>query len=203
MTKSVALEGLGGPMTRARTKRAKEAIQQVLAALIQKELNLEGCKPKQTKSGSYLDEFLVNFAIQNAIFPLVLESLNSEICSSRSSRALIVCQILVSFANSNLEKIEDYHKADKFLGFVLTQRGIEANPEKCQLVINMRSPSSVKEVQQLIGRITTLSHFFVSRKVSKDPFVSKALQGAKQRYQKIEKVVLAIINTTRRLRPYF
>ncbi|RDX94870.1 Vacuolar protein sorting-associated protein 41-like protein, partial [Mucuna pruriens] len=32
----------------------------------------------------------VNFAIQNVIFPLVLESLNSEICSSRSSRALIV-----------------------------------------------------------------------------------------------------------------
>ncbi|RDX66628.1 hypothetical protein CR513_54587, partial [Mucuna pruriens] len=44
MTKSVTLEGLGGPMTRARTKKAKEAI--VLAALIQKELNLEGCKPK-------------------------------------------------------------------------------------------------------------------------------------------------------------
>ncbi|RDX64042.1 hypothetical protein CR513_57445, partial [Mucuna pruriens] len=101
MTKSVALEGLGGPMTRARTKRAKEAIQQVLAALIQKDLNLEGRKHNtvtfpifgRTKSGSYLVEFL------NVIFPLVLESLNSEICSSRSSRSLI-------FANSNLEKIE-------------------------------------------------------------------------------------------------
>ncbi|RDY12037.1 hypothetical protein CR513_03218, partial [Mucuna pruriens] len=46
MTKSVALEGLGGPMTRARTKRAKEDIQQVFAALIQKELNLEAYKPK-------------------------------------------------------------------------------------------------------------------------------------------------------------
>ncbi|RDX76440.1 hypothetical protein CR513_43570, partial [Mucuna pruriens] len=45
MTKSVALEGLGGPMTRARIKRVKEAIQQVLAVLIRKELNLEGCKP--------------------------------------------------------------------------------------------------------------------------------------------------------------
>ncbi|RDX80112.1 Retrovirus-related Pol polyprotein from transposon opus, partial [Mucuna pruriens] len=38
-------------------------------------------------------------------------------------------------------------RADKFLGFVLTQRGIEANPKKCQAVINMKSPSSVKEVQ--------------------------------------------------------
>jgi len=34
---------------------------------------------------------------------------------------------------------------------MLTQRGIEANPEKCNAIIEMRSPSSVKEVQRLIG----------------------------------------------------
>ncbi|RDX76978.1 hypothetical protein CR513_42973, partial [Mucuna pruriens] len=28
----------------------------------------------------------------------------------------------------------------KFLGFMLTERGIEANPDKCQAVIGMRSP---------------------------------------------------------------
>ncbi|RDX85209.1 Retrovirus-related Pol polyprotein from transposon 17.6, partial [Mucuna pruriens] len=37
--------------------------------------------------------------------------------------------------------------------------GIEANLEKCQAVINMRSPQSVREVQQLAGRITALSCF--------------------------------------------
>ncbi|RDX74025.1 hypothetical protein CR513_46274, partial [Mucuna pruriens] len=31
-------------------------------------------------------------------------------------------------------------RARKFLGFMLTERGIEANPEKCQAVVNMRSP---------------------------------------------------------------
>jgi hypothetical protein len=50
-------------------------------------------------------------------------------------------------------------QAGKFLGFMLTKRGIEANPEKCQAIINMRSPSSVKEVQQLTGRIAALSRF--------------------------------------------
>ncbi|RDY00625.1 hypothetical protein CR513_16163, partial [Mucuna pruriens] len=35
----------------------------------------------------------------------------------------------------------------KFLGFMLTRRGIEANPKKCEAVIKMRSPKSVKEVQ--------------------------------------------------------
>jgi Uma2 family endonuclease len=28
-------------------------------------------------------------------------------------------------------------QAGKFLGFMLTRRGIEANPEKCQAIINM------------------------------------------------------------------
>ncbi|MCI46182.1 hypothetical protein A2U01_0067422, partial [Trifolium medium] len=30
-------------------------------------------------------------------------------------------------------------QAGKFLGFLLTHRGIEANPEKCQAIIDMRS----------------------------------------------------------------
>ncbi|RDY01226.1 Retrovirus-related Pol polyprotein from transposon 17.6, partial [Mucuna pruriens] len=49
--------------------------------------------------------------------------------------------------------------AGKFLGFMLTKRGIKASPDKCQAIINMRSPQSIKEIQQLMGRITTLSHF--------------------------------------------
>nr|XP_025640917.1 uncharacterized protein LOC112735606 [Arachis hypogaea] len=47
----------------------------------------------------------------------------------------------------------------KFLGFMLTSRGIEANPEKCKAVLNMTSPKTIKEVQQLAGRIAALSRF--------------------------------------------
>jgi hypothetical protein len=50
-------------------------------------------------------------------------------------------------------------QSGKFLGFMLTNRGIEANPDKCQAIIDMRSPTSVKEVQQLTGRIAALSRF--------------------------------------------
>jgi hypothetical protein len=42
---------------------------------------------------------------------------------------------------------------------MLTNRGIEVNPDKCQAIIDMRSPTSVKEVQQLTGRIAALSRF--------------------------------------------
>ena len=47
----------------------------------------------------------------------------------------------------NLEKCVFGVDAGKFLGFLLTERGIEANPEKCAAIIAMRSPISVKEVQ--------------------------------------------------------
>ena len=50
-------------------------------------------------------------------------------------------------------------EAGKFLGFLLTERGIEENPEKCVAIITMRSPTSVKEVQQLTGRMVALSRF--------------------------------------------
>jgi len=53
-------------------------------------------------------------------------------------------------------------EAGKFLGFLLTERGIEANPEKCVAIIAMRSPISVKEVQQLTGRMVALSRFVLA-----------------------------------------
>ncbi|XP_056697782.1 uncharacterized protein [Spinacia oleracea] len=39
----------------------------------------------------------------------------------------------------------------KFLGFLIDERGIEANPDKIQAVIDMSSPKTVKEVQWLTG----------------------------------------------------
>ena len=47
----------------------------------------------------------------------------------------------------------------KFLGFMVTQRGIEANPEKIKAILDMKHTSSKKEVQRLTGRIAALSRF--------------------------------------------
>jgi len=47
----------------------------------------------------------------------------------------------------NPEKCVFGVEAGKFLGFMLTERGIEANPDMCATIIAMRSPTSVKEVQ--------------------------------------------------------
>ena len=54
----------------------------------------------------------------------------------------------------------------KFLGFMVSQRGIKANPEKVQAIINMASPKTVKEVQKLTERIAAINRF-VSRATDK------------------------------------
>ena len=39
----------------------------------------------------------------------------------------------------------------KFLGFMVSHRGIEANPNKIQAILDMKPLQNVKEVQSLIG----------------------------------------------------
>ena len=59
---------------------------------------------------------------------------------------------------------------EKFLGFIVNNQGIEANQDKIKVVLDMPSPSSIKEVQCLTGRIVVLSRF-VSRASDKcQPF---------------------------------
>ena len=47
----------------------------------------------------------------------------------------------------------------KFLGFMVSQEGIEANLEKIQAILNMKPPKNVKEVQSFTGRVATLNKF--------------------------------------------
>ena len=47
----------------------------------------------------------------------------------------------------------------KCLGFFVDEGGIEANPDKIHVVLNMKSTSTVKEVKRLTGCIAALSHF--------------------------------------------
>ena len=54
----------------------------------------------------------------------------------------------------------------KFLGFMVSQQGIEANSEKFRAILDMTSPRTVKEVQRLTRRIAALNKF-VSRATDK------------------------------------
>ena len=47
----------------------------------------------------------------------------------------------------------------KFLGFIVSQRGIEANLEKVKAILKMSSPRTTKEMQSLIGRVAAFNRF--------------------------------------------
>jgi hypothetical protein len=47
----------------------------------------------------------------------------------------------------------------KLLGFLVSYRGIEANPEKIRAIEGMRPPAGVKDVQKLTGSLAALSRF--------------------------------------------
>ncbi|KAL0427158.1 UNVERIFIED_CONTAM: Pro-Pol polyprotein [Sesamum latifolium] len=47
----------------------------------------------------------------------------------------------------------------RFLGFMVTHRGIKANPLKINAIIDMKAPTCLNEVQRLTGRIAALSRF--------------------------------------------
>lgn len=49
--------------------------------------------------------------------------------------------------------------AGKFLRFMVSQRGIEANPKKVKAILDMQTPRNIKEVQRLARRVTGLSRF--------------------------------------------
>ncbi|CAA7045615.1 unnamed protein product [Microthlaspi erraticum] len=43
--------------------------------------------------------------------------------------------------------------------YVVTQRGIEANPKQISAILDLPSPTSSKEIQRLTGRIAALNRF--------------------------------------------
>ena len=47
----------------------------------------------------------------------------------------------------------------KLLGFLVSNRGIEANPEKIKAITSLAKPTCINDVQRLAGRIAALSRF--------------------------------------------
>ncbi|XP_022845288.1 uncharacterized protein LOC111368282 [Olea europaea var. sylvestris] len=124
----------------------------------------------------------------------------------------------------------------KFLGYMVNQRGIEANPEKIEVLCKMRSPQKLKEVQSLTrglpmpenapgtgpllfkskpGDILQLylavSNEAISSVLIREEgstqlpvyYTSKAFLLPETRYPDMEKLPLALITASRKLRPYF
>ena len=49
--------------------------------------------------------------------------------------------------------------SSKFLGYMVTHRGIEVNPDQIKAINNLRAPQNPKVVQKLTGMVATLNRF--------------------------------------------
>src|SRR3954468_23485526 len=49
--------------------------------------------------------------------------------------------------------------ADKLLGFIVSHREIEVNPKKIKAILNINRLTCLKDIQQLIGCVASVSRF--------------------------------------------
>ena len=108
---------------------------------------------------------------------MLVKSTTDELHIAHLSKAF---QILREYnMKLNLAKCAFGVSVEKFLGFIVNNRGIEANPDKIKVVLDMPLPSNIKEVQRLTRRIVALSRFVSKASDKCQPFfqvLKKAFQ---------------------------
>ncbi|CAA0822248.1 Unknown protein, partial [Striga hermonthica] len=83
-------------------------------------------------------------------------------------------------------------KSGKFLGYMVSQRGIEANPAKIKAIQDLTPPTSVKGVQALTGRLAALN-LFISKSTDRcKPFFEAIKKG--KRFEWTEECQKALIS---------
>jgi hypothetical protein len=73
--------------------------------------------------------------------------------------ALVFDKLRSMRAKLNPDKCVFRITTGKLLGFQVSYRGIEANPEKIKMIEAMQPPARIKDVQKLMGCLATLSQF--------------------------------------------
>nr|XP_021860927.1 uncharacterized protein LOC110799950 [Spinacia oleracea] len=69
-------------------------------------------------------------------------------------------------------------KSGKFLGFLVSERGIDANPEKVEAILNLPEPKSIRDIQRLTGKMAALTRF-ISKSADKSLPFFQVLKGNK------------------------
>ena len=89
-----------------------------------------------------------------------------DIIVKTKDNATLIPDLEETFANLrkinlklNLEKCVFDVPSGKLLGFFVSQRGIEANPDKIKAIEQIEAPKRVKDVRRLAGCVSALSRF--------------------------------------------
>jgi hypothetical protein len=91
--------------------------------------------------------------------------INDVVITTRKEESLI-SDLAETFDNLNRYKLKLNPtkcsfgvSAGQLLGFLVSARGIEANPEKIQAILTMGKPTKLHDVQKLAGCVAALSRF--------------------------------------------
>jgi hypothetical protein len=88
----------------------------------------------------------------------IIVKINSH-ASLLDNLALVFDRLRATYTKLNLDKCVFGVTADKLLSFLVSHRGIKANPEKIKTIEAMRPPTHIKDVHKLTGCLTVLSQF--------------------------------------------
>jgi hypothetical protein len=129
---------------------------------------------------SHLTKTVLESQVGRNIFTYV-----DDINVARKNKEDHLADLAETFANMrdaqlrlNPEKCVFGVRQGKILGYLVSHRGIEANPTKIQAIINMTPPQSTRDVQRLTGRLAALNRFISKSAERSLPFL-KTLHGAK------------------------
>src|SRR3954469_12087839 len=86
--------------------------------------------------------------------------------------------------------------ARKLLGYMVSARGVEANPEKVQAIARMQEPTDIRGVQQLTGRLAALSRFISRLGERTLPFYQLLRKGEKFEWTEEARKVFADLKKT-------
>ena len=121
--------------------------------------------PFGLKNAGATYQSLVNKMFANYLGDTIEVYINDMLVKSLNSNQYIdhLCQAFKVLQKYNMKlnstKCSFSITSCKFLSFMVTQRGIEANPYQIRSIINIPSPACVRDVQCLAGHVAALSRF--------------------------------------------
>jgi len=59
--------------------------------------------------------------------------------------------------------------SEKLLGFIVSQRGIEVDPSKIKVIVEMKPPRTEKEIREYLGRIQYINGFVAQLTMTCEP----------------------------------
>ncbi|MGH7238909.1 MAG: reverse transcriptase family protein, partial [Candidatus Saccharimonadales bacterium] len=92
----------------------------------------------------FLDDFLTAFIDDLLIYSKTLKEHEEHVKK-------VLTRLREAGLQASISKCEFHVTRTKYLGFIVTTEGIEADPEKISIIIGWRPPSTVKGVQSFLG----------------------------------------------------